>query len=342
MSTRRLWIARLAALGLSLTMVVAIGELAIRSLVGPPIVWKYPQEHYARDAEIGHRLVANQTAYTHSELFTTNSLGIRAAEVDARTHRSQRRILALGDSQTAGDGLPLEDTWPAQLEAALNTGTGGDEWQVLNAGLPGSEPWQHAILLRRLADHYQLDGVLLALYVNDVAPRPTTVDAYVVTNTLAHRIGYILKRSALFTALWRARHSVWQWLSPNTEFDRELGILTGEPDPLIEQGWRDVEISLRQIRDFCRERDIFFRLLVLPRRDQVCGGVPETIYNQRSFAIAESLGLGPIDLLEPLQRAYANHGQKLFITWDGHNSAIANQVIAAQVAAELLADEPAP
>ncbi len=122
MSTRRLWIARLAALGLSLTMVVAIGELTLRIVIGPPIVWKYPQEHYVRDNEIGHRLVANQTAYTHSELFTTNSLGIRAAEVDARTHRSQQRILALGDSQTAGDGLPLEDTWPAQLEAALNTG----------------------------------------------------------------------------------------------------------------------------------------------------------------------------------------------------------------------------
>jgi lysophospholipase L1-like esterase len=323
-------------------MVVAIGELTIRIVVGPPIVWKYPQERYVRDDEIGHRLVANQTAYTHSELFTTNSRGIRAAEVDAQTLPSQRRVVALGDSQTLGDGLPLENTWPAQLEAALNTGKGGHEWQVLNAGLSGSAPWQHAILLRRLAEHYQLDVVLLALYVNDVTPRPTYVDAYVITNTPGRRIAYILKRSALFTALWRARHRVRQWLNPKTELDRELGILTGEPDPLIEQGWRDVEISLRQIRDFCRERGIFFRLLVLPRRDQVSGSVPDTAYNQRSIAIAKSLGLRPIDLLEPLQRAYASHGRKLFITWDGHNTAIANQVIAAQVAAELLADEPTP
>ncbi len=317
-------------------LIALLGEVAIRVLVGAPIVWKYPQEHYARDPEIGHRLVPNQTAYTHSELFTTNSQGIRAPEIDAYNRPDQRRILALGDSQTAGDGLSLEATWPAQLEVALNDDTQGGGWQVLNAGISGSAPWQHAILLKRLAEQYELNGVILALYVNDVTPRPENIDAYyVVTNTLARRLGYVLKRSALFTAGWSARRSLWHWFQPKADSDFELRILRGDPDPLIERGWRDVETSLVEIRDFCRERGIFFELLVLPRRDQVSGMVLETSYNRRAVAVAESLGVQAIDPLDGLRTAYAEHGRKLFITWDGHNSAISNRVIAAQVASAL-------
>jgi hypothetical protein len=312
-----------------------LGEVAIRVLVGAPIIWKYPQEHYAHDPEIGHRLVPNQTAYTHSELFTTNSQGIRAPEIDTQIRPDHRRILALGDSQTAGDGLSLEATWPAQVEVALNDGTQGGGWQVLNAGISGSAPWQHAILLKRLAEQYELDGVILALYVNDVMPRPKNIEAYVVTNTLARRLGYVLKRSALFTACWSARRSLWHWIQPKANSDFELRILRGDPDPLIEHGWRDVETSLKEIRDFCHERGIFFELLVLPRRDQVSGIVLETNYNRRAAAVAESLDVQAIDPLDGLRTAYAEHGRNLFITWDGHNSAISNRVIAARVASAL-------
>ncbi len=332
MAPRRLWLARLAALAVSLTLAAVVGEVAIRVLVGPPIVWRYPQEHYLRDPELGHRLAPLQQAHTHAEEFRTNSQGIRARELPAGRAPGQRRILALGDSQTTGDGLPLEQTWPGQLETRLDADAPAIDWQVLNAGLSGSAPWQHAILLRRLADHYELDGVLLALYVNDVTPRPERVDAYVVTNTLSRRIGYALKRSALFTAAWMARHSVRQRIAPDPEFDRERRVLTGEPDPRIERGWKDVETSLTEIRDECRARGLQLGLLVLPRRDQVSGEVPGRAYNERALALARRLDIDAVDLLEPLERAYADEGQRLFITWDGHNSSVANRVVAAEAA----------
>ena len=45
------------------------------------------------------------------------------------------RIAVLGDSLTAGFGLPREDAFPARLEAALRAG--GHAWQVSDAGVSG-------------------------------------------------------------------------------------------------------------------------------------------------------------------------------------------------------------
>ena len=45
------------------------------------------------------------------------------------------RIVVLGDSLTAGYGLPREDAFPARLEAALKAE--GDGWQVVDAGVSG-------------------------------------------------------------------------------------------------------------------------------------------------------------------------------------------------------------
>ena len=39
-----------------------------------------------------------------------------------------------------------------------------------------------------------------------------------------------------------------------------------------------------------------------------------------------------VDPLESMQRAYASVGPSMFIPWDGHNSAIANRVIAKELA----------
>ena len=45
------------------------------------------------------------------------------------------RIAVLGDSLTAGFGLPKEDAFPARLEAALQAE--GHAWQVVDAGVSG-------------------------------------------------------------------------------------------------------------------------------------------------------------------------------------------------------------
>ncbi len=331
MSRRRLLSPQLILLGGSLLLMALLGEVVLRVVIGPPIIWRNPQEHYAFDPELGHRLEPNQVAFTHDKPFTTNDQGIRAPDTPRTPAAGTRRLLALGDSQTAGDGLLLEDTWPSQLARELGDDT-AEQWEVLNAGLSGSSPWQHAILLERLADAYAFEGVVLGLYPNDVTPRPDQVAPAVVTNTLSRRIGYVFKRSALFTAIWRARQPIQGFLSPDPSLHRETRILTGEADPLVERGWHDVEVSLREMRDFSRDRGLSFWILVLPRRDQVAGTEAGRAWNTRTREIADRLGVPLVDALEPLQDEYTRQGQRLFIAWDGHNSAEANRVVAGAVA----------
>jgi acyl-CoA thioesterase I len=74
------------------------------------------------------------------------------------------RLLALGDSLTAGYGLPLEAGFTAQLEAGLRAE--GIEVRVINGGVSGdTTAGGRARLEWSLAD--KPDAVLLALGAND-------------------------------------------------------------------------------------------------------------------------------------------------------------------------------
>lgn len=53
----------------------------------------------------------------------------------SRPTPSGRRLVILGDSLTAGLGLPIEQAYPSLLQARLDARGGG--WQVVNAGVSG-------------------------------------------------------------------------------------------------------------------------------------------------------------------------------------------------------------
>jgi hypothetical protein len=134
-------------------------------------------------------------------------------------------------------------------------------WEVVNAGIPGTDTWQHEIVLEQLLDTLHPQAVVLGLYVNDVAPSydPGKGHALELTNTWSKRLAYLLKKSSLVT-----------WFSRG--------------------------------------------------------------YNVRALAIAENHRTPIMDLLADLSAAYRLRRTTLFIPWDGHNGAAANQVIAARLA----------
>jgi hypothetical protein len=326
---------KLSLLGATLLLMLILGEAVLRVAIGPPIIWRYPQESYVQDAEIGYVLAPDQRAFTHDKLFETNSLGIRSPQRKKRNPPNTKRFLAIGDSQTAGDGLLLDDTWPQQLERHLSEAMSSTRFEVLNAGLSGSATWQQAILLERLGAQYDLHGVIVALYVNDVVPRPEHLKAKVVTNTIGRRLGYIVKRSALVTAIWSARRTLPLLFAPETNESLETRVLTGQSTEGIEAGWKQIETSLGAIRSYARRADLDFWILILPRRDQVDGSQTGRAYNQRAAEIARRMGIPAVDVLEPLTEAFEEHGRDLFIPWDGHNSEIANGIIARELAAAI-------
>ena len=66
---------------------------------------------------------------------STNAHGFRGAELAPDGTRT--RILAVGDSTTFGLEVNDEQAWPAQLQAILNAGEEGADYEVANAGVMG-------------------------------------------------------------------------------------------------------------------------------------------------------------------------------------------------------------
>lgn len=320
---------RLLLLLCSLGAVALLAEIALRAALGPPVRFLHPQESYVWDPEIGHRLEPGIRAYTHDEPVEINEKGLRAANVSGPVPAGTRRVLALGDSQTFGNGLSLEETWPALLEDRLRRESPGWRWQVLNAGIPGSNTWQHALLLERLADQYEFHAVALGFFVNDVSGGRVVAQQPERTTPLVKRLGYLLKRSALFSFLWQSRRRI---TATRGEDDDVSRMLKGIADPEIEAGWQQVESSLEDMKSSCERLGVRFLLVAIPRNSQVRGEEPSRVYNRRIAEVASRLGIPIADTLEPLLEAWDELGEELFIPWDGHNTAAANAVIADVIA----------
>ena len=114
-------------------------------------------------------------------------------------------------------------------------------------------------------------------------------------------------------------------------------ILAGGKDDRAERGWHQVERSLGTMKQLCDARKVLLRVVILPRRDQVSGSNHHQAYNGRARTVAERLGIDAYDVLPELAAAYRLKGDALFIPWDGHNSAVANEVIATRLAHEFTA-----
>ena len=108
-------LANAALMAASLLVTAILLDVALRFIYPPPIAWTYPQEYYEYDAEIAHVLRPNQEAYTHDKPVSVNSMGLRDREYDPKPARGVRRVLAIGDSQTFGNGVANDDSWPKPL-----------------------------------------------------------------------------------------------------------------------------------------------------------------------------------------------------------------------------------
>jgi acyl-CoA thioesterase-1 len=77
-----------------------------------------------------------------------------------------RRILAFGDSLTAGPGLPVEDTLPAQIQKMLKAK--GRDVEVVNAGVSGDTTAMGLDRIEYALTAEPVDVALLELGANDM------------------------------------------------------------------------------------------------------------------------------------------------------------------------------
>ncbi len=321
----------------SLAVAAVLTEVVLRFVYPAPIRWTFPQEYYEFDPVVAHKLRPNQQAYTHDKPVSVNSLGLRDRDYPSRPPAGVRRALGLGDSQTFGNGVALSESWPKQVEAALNREGASPRWEWLNAGVPGTDTWQHELMLERLLEAYHPDAVVLAFYANDVSPsyEPKPRNIAAKTNTFEKRVAYLLKRTTLVSLVQQRLAGL--KVAKEIEKGHAIGqyIVTGEPHERVERGWQQVSESLASMKRSADARGVQFLLAILPRRDQVAGAMPSRVYNERVVRVAKRHGIETLDLLPALEAAYAEHGADLFIAWDGHNSGVANAVIGREVARQI-------
>lgn len=113
---------------------------------------------------------SNNTISSSNEFnfhFKANSLGLREKEFSKNKPDTVTRIMVLGDSYVAGVGADSNDTWPSQLEKILN-GKYDHRFEVINAGVSGSDPFYCYTLLRDKLITYTPDAVIVAVNTSDI------------------------------------------------------------------------------------------------------------------------------------------------------------------------------
>ncbi len=323
----------LAALLIGAVAAFILAEIALSWLIPPPLHYIHPQPTHQRDEVLGWTMRPGQATYTIDRPVRTNSLGFRAPEFDP--HRSGRglRVLCLGDSNTFGNGVSQDDTYPAQLQILLASRLAGGAAEAINAGIGGYGMAQEVDLLTRMAPLLAPDVVTIGFYLNDLgdAVRGSSeildetgeVKRRGLKRLTPYRLIYLLKRSRLITLVyWRYR-----LLRSGSERDPLHQVLLGRTPPALEESWRRIEATLSRARDFARARG--FRLIVfpVPTGQEFLEDRPGEQYRSRFIGLAEWLGIEHFDPT-PRMKELGGAFDSYFITWDGHINARTHRLIA--------------
>lgn len=129
-----------------------------------------------RSRRLGYRLALAGVALVGSLVAAELTLQVLAAVAARTVDRGQEAwigeegitVLSLGDSHTFGLPLPAEESYPAQLEAALRRHHPEFEFQVVNLGIPGANSSFVANRLERQMFQLRPDLVIVWVGVNNI------------------------------------------------------------------------------------------------------------------------------------------------------------------------------
>ena len=121
------------------------------------------------DEELVYKHRAGLDTVYQGVAFRTNEIGLRDRPIPEPTS-DVLRVLVLGDSVTLGWGVPMEETFSAQLESELEERLGRPV-RTINSGVSGYNTEQELTFLRRHVDSMAPDLVILLYVENDVEPQ---------------------------------------------------------------------------------------------------------------------------------------------------------------------------
>jgi lysophospholipase L1-like esterase len=291
----RAWAGRLAALLLGSAMALALGEIALRTVVRTyaPISLDFFQRDGAGPLRLRPHVRRRHASPEWSVLVETNGRGRR--DRDAPPRPRQPVVLGLGDSMSFGWGVEQGEAFPSLLEDTLG---GPEQVRVVNASVPGTGTTDQRDLLRELIAEVPAEVVFVSFFVgndfHDVAAggaaQYDVVDGALVAKDTprggSQRVQAWVKRNSYLAQV--AAQQLWRFQQHRAEAvpaerrahpglagrDRKLREylelhLREDLPPRLAEGVQATADALSEMQDMSRRRGARFVLAVIPRSFQV-------------------------------------------------------------------------
>jgi len=284
-----------------LVTIVSIGFLELFCTFFKPI-YIYPADYFddfvVADDELGYKLANNFKGFYRQDfelVYSTNSQGLRDREFTSFPDKGTKRVLAIGDSWTFGNGVKLSQTWPKQLKKIFKKK--GIKSEVINTGVNGYSTRIYYRILKKFYHLYHPDIVIVLVFSND--PGGDIADTKKRYSIITSNDGWLkkfLKRhSHLAKNLWFA----YQAYFPRKYGNFHVTNLTkrDETDTELNLAYELYRESLVKMKQFCQKNNIFFALTTIPSdvssflkfTEKVCKDEAINYISQESLLEEESI-----------------------------------------------------
>ncbi len=285
-------------LGLGLLLVF---DIALRPFV--PV--KRKTTLFVRDPDLGWRFRPGAVDFWDGVEYRINARGLRGPEIDYDKRPGVLRVLFLGDSVTAGAGLPSHAEAFPHLAGKRLAQLLHREVEIVNAGVNGYSTWQEARFLEAEGLRYRPDLVIVVFVLNDVTQRHG--------RHLARSAASVADRAANWSSLVAltrraaARLRFGRDVRAGAVREQHLTVrrLVTEPDtPGVRAAWGEARGALAGLLHACRKAQVPVGLVASPFAFQFEGPDALNAPQRRLAAIAAAERVPMLDLL-PLLAAQA-------------------------------------
>ena len=327
----------LRALGINLLLCIAsvsifFGSVELLARIKyTPQKTEYPG-NFEYDKEKAFRLKSSFQGLYYDMPFTTNSFGLRNAEITVEKPKDTRRVLMVGDSVFFGHRMLDDETSSVFLEQALNQHLAETEEnfsvQVINTATPGNATYQEYFDLER-GLKFDPDVIVLQFTLNDVIEHYASwiFKDMGLERSEKENHDYLLGHANVSSAdNLRKQHSAFYLFlkdmygrvrfqdvtgenivekAQQEEILTALNMITNPEHPKVLREWDNSLVLMRKMTNLAKERGIPFILIATPLDFQL-GHEKKDAHPQRILqAFAKEEGIEFIDLLETLHKLYA-------------------------------------
>lgn len=286
---------------------------------------------------------------------TYNGWGFRGPIPSPVPPPGTTRIVLIGDSQTEGLQVRLDDTYGEVLRRELERRVPGRRFEVVNLAVSAYGTHQELLTLRRYGARVRPDWVVLGFYpdndLSDNVRLPLVAEGETGIRLVSHQFS-ATHRFALGTKIWLASGShlyvfVTQRLKAllSTAWLAKVGLIEplppAQPSSLPSAGpgraHRITDRLIRMTEDEARRLGARFVVLTIPSKPQVLepissSGIDDMDRLEDDFASGfERDGILHVEALGPLRQAQ-RQGPATYFRIDGHLNARGHHVVGAALA----------